>query len=143
MRNSNKYRCDKFCAAGDSRGGVGSRTPISPPRKLIWAQTEMMGGFEHLRVITQNQLWSHNPVSIIKLVLLVIICSFLHLVMLKVVWVLEYQPSFLPKSWFFIDGGNFLSSWIRYYPDTSHSFFFCSVYIYIIDLIFKVINPHL
>ena len=48
----------------------------------------MMWGFGHIRVIERYNPLIHNSVSIINLVIRVVINLVLHMVMVKVVWVL-------------------------------------------------------
>ena len=72
-------------------------TPTSPPRKLIFAQTGMMGGFVHISTIAQHLPWRHRSVEAILLTILVIFNLVLQLVVVKVVWVLGPPTSHLIK----------------------------------------------
>ena len=72
---------------------LGSPTPH--PKKLIPAQTGMMGCFDNLLVTSQHPLWCNIGLYIIHLVLLVVIQLLLVLVMVKVVWV-RIPPTFPP-----------------------------------------------
>ena len=60
----------------------------STPRMFIFTEIGMLCGLCHLRVIEQHPTWSHHPVSIIKLVLMVVLSLLLHQVVLNVVLVL-------------------------------------------------------
>ena len=62
--------------------------PNFPTRKLILAQTDMMGGFSHLRVITQNKIWCNHGVRIIQMLLVMVLHYVLLMVMVKVMCVL-------------------------------------------------------
>ena len=75
-------------------------TPIFPLKKLILAQTGIMGGFIHLSIIVHHSLWCHNPVCIIQLVMMVVLHLVFHMVMVKVVWFLG-TPKMSPKNMVF------------------------------------------
>ena len=74
--------------------------PISPPRKLIWAQTCMIYGFSHIRIITHHSLWCHLGVGIIKFNMLMVLHLVLNIVMVDVVLFLGQHTS--PPRKFFV-----------------------------------------
>ena len=71
--------------------------PISPPKKVIFTEEDIMGGLFCLIVIEQHTPCCNHSVSIIQLVTLVVLPLFLVMMMVKVVWVLV-PPTFSPKT---------------------------------------------
>ena len=66
----------------------------STPRKLLLAETGIMGGLDHIRVNAKDNLWPQHSVRIIQLVICVLLNLVLKMVMVKVVWVIG--PHTLP-----------------------------------------------
>ena len=69
------------------------RQPTSTPKKLIFAETGMMGGFSHISISIHHPLRSYIGVGIIQLVLIMVPCLVLLLDILKIVWLLG-PPTF-------------------------------------------------
>ena len=83
-----RSRDDQFSTNGDGRGVVGPNKTNLLSQKVYLGTYRNDGGLGHLRVIIYYLPCIHNVLGVINLTIWVVLRFLLHLVMVKVVWVL-------------------------------------------------------